>query len=129
VTAARTPLAVTAALSLQSATGEAVTVTADGAVVTVTLPHLRLPPGRLGLLADRKRRAAMLARMQRGLQVADLTLQVKLRQTLLAQLAPHSQPTALSRLLGLGPMHVRPWPLLHALLRSRRTRRKTGRPV
>ncbi len=126
MTAARIPLAVTADLSLQSANGEAVTVTADGAVVTVTLAHLRLHPGQRGLLANCRRRAAMLARLQRGLQVADLTLQVKLRETLLAQLAPHSQPTALSRLLGLGPMQVRPWPMLRALLRQRRTRRNTG---
>ena len=119
MTAARAPLAVTAELSLQAATGEAVTVTADGAVVTVTLPHLRLHPGRLGLPVDRKGREAMLARLQRGLQVVDLTLQVRVRETLLAQLAPHSQPGALSRLLGLGPLQLRPWSVLRALLRRR----------
>lgn len=122
MTPARTPLAVTALLSLQSAHGEAVTVTAAGAVVTVTLQNLRLRRGQLGLLAQRKQRAAMLAQLQQGLQAADLTLQVTLRETLLAQLAPDSHPTALSRLLGLGPLRVRPWPVLRALLRRRRTR-------
>jgi antitoxin (DNA-binding transcriptional repressor) of toxin-antitoxin stability system len=111
------PLEVTAELSLQAANGEAVTVTADGAVVTVSLPSLRPLRGQFGPLADRQRRAALLARLQRGLQVADLTLQVKLRGMPLAQLAPHARPTALSRLLGVGPLRVRPWSVLSALLR------------
>jgi len=119
VTAERLPLAVTADLSLQAASGEAITVTGDGAVVTFTLPHLRLYPGALGPLADRKRRVEVLTRLQRGLQIADLTLQVRLRDTVLAQLGPQSQPSLLSRLLGLGPLQVRPLRLLRALLRRR----------
>ena len=121
--AGHAPLALTVDLSLLSAQGEAVTVTADGSVITLSLPRLfsrRWPPGPL---SDRGRRALLLARLRRGLQVADLSLQVRVRQQVVAQLTPQSRPTLLSRLLGLGAVEVRLLPSLRALLR----RGPTGR--
>jgi len=83
----------------------------------VSLPRLFprwWPPGPL---ADRRRRALLLTRLQRGLQVADLTLQVRVHEQVVAQLTPQSRPTPLSRLLGLGAVEVRLLPSLRALLR------------
>ncbi len=122
--AGHAPLAVTVDLSLLPAQGEAVTVTADGSVITLSLPRLfprRWPPG---LLSDRGRRALLLARLQRGLQVADLSLQVRVHEQIVARLTPQSRPTLLSRLLGLGSVEVRLLPGLRALLR----RAPTGGP-
>lgn len=112
----RAPLSVTASLALLSAQGETVTVTADGPVIVVNLPRLfprRWPPGPL---AGRRRRASLLASLQRGLQVADLTLQVRVRRQVVAQLAPQSRPTPLSRLLGVGAMEIHLLPALRAVL-------------
>jgi hypothetical protein len=50
------------------------------------------------------------------LQAADLTLQFQVRRRVVAQLAPQSRPTRLSRLLGLGAMQVRVVPCLRALM-------------
>jgi len=54
--------------------------------------------------------------MQRALQVADLTLQFRVRQLVVAQFSPQSRPTLMSRLLGLGPVQVRTLASLRALL-------------
>ncbi len=114
----RAPLAVIADLSLATAGGEAITVAADGQVITVTLPRLWSRRWAPGPLADRGQRAALLDRLHHGLQSADLTLRFKVRRQVVAQLAPQSRPTPLSRLLGLGAMEVRLLPLVRALLRQ-----------
>lgn len=109
------PLAVRADLSLLSAGGEVVTVTATDSIIDLTLPSLWSRHWTTGPMADRRRRQWLLVRLQRGLQVADLTLRIKVRQHVVAQLRPHSQPTRLSRLLGLGAVEVRVIPGLRAL--------------
>jgi hypothetical protein len=115
VTAAHAPLAVSADLSLRSARGETIAVTAGGAVITVTLPRLRLASA-FGAVADRRSRAMLLAGLHRGLQAADLTLQVEVRRRVVARLSPRSRPTLLSRLLGLGALQLRPLSIGRALL-------------
>jgi len=113
-----TPLAVFADLTLLAADGERVTVAADGPVITVTLPQLRSRRWALGPRIDRGGRRALLARMHHALQVADLTLQFKVRRRLVAQLRPASRPTLVSRLLGVGPLEVRLLSSLLSLLRA-----------
>jgi hypothetical protein len=49
--------------------------------------------------------------------VADLTLRFEAGPHVVAQLRPHSQPTRLSRVLGLGALEVYVMPVLRALLR------------
>jgi hypothetical protein len=109
------PLAIDADLSLLAADGEVVTVTATDSVIDVTLPQLWSRHWAMGPLADRRQRQSLLARLQRGLQVADLTLRFRVRQHVVAQLRPHSRPTRLSRLLGLGAVEVFVMPVLRAL--------------
>lgn len=117
------PLAIDADLSLLAADGAVVTVTASGSVIDVTLPQLWSRHWALGPLADRKQRQSLSTRLQRGLQVADWTLRFKVRQHVVAQLRPHSQPTPLSRVLGLGAVEVHVMPVLRALIgRSATTR-------
>ncbi len=118
MTSGHASLAVTADLSLATPGGEAVTVAADGAVITVTLPRLWSRRWAFGPLADRSRRQTLLAGLHRGMQVADLTVQFKVKRQLVAQLAPQSRPSRLSRLLGLGPVQVHLIPCLRALLRA-----------
>jgi hypothetical protein len=109
------PLTIRADLSLRTADGEAVAVTSTGTVVDVTLPRLWSRHWAVGPLADRRQRQLLLARLQRGLQAADLTLRFKVRQHVVAQLGPHSQATRLSRLLGLAAVDVYVMPALRAL--------------
>lgn len=109
------PLAIHADLSLLSADGEEVTVTATGQVIDITLPQLWSRHWAMGPLADRRQRQSLLARLQRGLRVADLTLRFRVRQHVVAQLRPHAQPTRLSRLLGLGAVEVYAMPAVRAL--------------
>ncbi len=109
------PLAIHADLSLLAADGEVVTVTATDTVIDVTLPRLWSRHWALGPLTDRRQRQSLLARLQRGLQVADLTLRFKVRQHVVAQLRPNSQPTRFSRLLGLAAVEVYIMPSLRAL--------------
>jgi hypothetical protein len=119
------PLAIDGELALFGADGEAVTVTATGAVIDVTLPHLRSRLWVMSPLADRSQRQVLLTLLQRGLRVADLTLRVKVRQHVVAQMRPHSQPTRLSRILGLGSVEVRVVPVLRALLGRSQTARSS----
>ena len=111
------PLAVFADLSLLSADGDAITVTAAESVITVTLPRLWSSRWALGPLADRSQRRPLLASLHHALQVADLTVLIEVRRQVVAKLRPQSQPTRLSRLLGLGAVEVRLIPCLRALLR------------
>ena len=90
-------LTVAADLSLLAANGEMMTVTANGRVIIVTLPRLWSRHWALNPLAGRSQGQWLLNRLQRALQVADLTLQVKVRQLVVAQLGPESQRTRLSR--------------------------------
>ena len=112
------PLAVFADLTLLAADGERVTIAADGPVITFTLPRLPSRRWALGPRADRGQRRSLLARLHRALQIADLTLQFKVRRRLVAQLRPASRPTLVSRLLGVGPIEVRLLPGMLALLRA-----------
>jgi hypothetical protein len=118
VTSGHASLAVTADLSLATPGGEAVTVVADGAVITVNLPRLWSRQWAPGPLADRGPRQMLLARLHRGMQMADLTVQFKVQRQVVAQLSPQSRPTQLSRLLGVGAVRVNLIPCLRALLRA-----------
>jgi hypothetical protein len=109
------PLTIHADLSLRAADGELVAITATDAVIDVTLPRLWSRHWAIGPLADRRQRELLLARLQRGLLAADLTLRFKVRQHVVAQLGPHSQSTRLSRLLGLAAVDVYVMQALRAL--------------
>lgn len=111
------PLAVFAQLSLLTAAGDNITVMATDTVITVTLPRLRWRSLALGPLADRNQRLYLLVNLHEGLRRADLTVQFQVRQRVVAQLRPQSQPTLVSRLLGLGAVEVRLVGCLLALLR------------
>ena len=108
------PLAIHADLSLLAADGGGVAVRPTDAVIDVTLPRLWSRHWGIGPIADRRQRQSLLARLQRGLQAADLTLRFKVGQHVVAQLRPHSQPTRLSRVLGLGAVEVYVMPVLRA---------------
>jgi hypothetical protein len=110
------PLAIHADLRLLAADGELVTVTATDRVIDVTLPRLWSRQWAAGPLADRSRRQALLTQVQGGLQSADLTLRIKVREHVVAQLRPESRPSRLSRLLGLAAVEVRLVPCLRALV-------------
>jgi hypothetical protein len=109
------PLAIDADLSLVAADGRVVTVTATGTVIDVTLPQLWSRHWAFGPLADRRQRQLLLSRLQRGLQIADLTLRFRVRHHLVAQLRPHQHPTRVSRLLGVGALEIYALPAVRAL--------------
>jgi len=100
--------------SLLAADGGVVTARPTDAVIDVTLPRLWSRHWGIGPMADRRQRQSLLPRLQRGLQAAELTLRFKVGQHVVAQLRPHSQPTRLSRVLGLGAIEVYVLPVLRA---------------
>ena len=114
---ASAPLAVFAQISLLTTTGDAVSVTAADTVITINSSKFVWRYSTLGPLADRGQRTYLLTRLHEGLRLTDLTVQFQVRQRVVAQLRPRSEPTLLSRLLGLGAVEVRFIPCLLALLR------------
>jgi hypothetical protein len=92
-------------------------VAARGAVISVHLPSLSAGRSLAGQAAKRSKRREAISRLHAGLRFADLTLKVRVGGTLIAHLAPNSKTTLMSRLLGVGPMELKPLGLFLALIR------------
>lgn len=104
-------------LSVTDEGGEQLRVAGRGDVVSVDLPSLWVGRSLAKQTAGRSARQAVISRLQAGLRRADLTLQVHVAGRPIARLAPNSEATLLSRLLGLGAMELKPMALLLAILR------------
>lgn len=109
-------LSVQADLSLEAADGSIFHIEADSDRVTVHLPDFRAARENAGLYRDKATRVQALHRLQQGLQISDLTLDIVVRRHRVACLAPDSRGSWLSRSLGLGTMAVFPLGVLRALL-------------
>lgn len=100
--------------------GETVDVQADGDHVVVDLPSLRA--GRRILQAypiSASRRPRATRRLDDVLQIAGLTVEVRLRGETVARVGEGATPGRLARLLNLGGIEVRPASSLRATARQR----------
>lgn len=102
------PLDVLANLSMV-ANGDDVNVRADGSTVVVELSSFRAGTSLLGLVPLQGRAGAQhLARFNDALRMADLTVEVRVREDTVARLGAKAQAGSVSRLLSLGEVEVRP---------------------
>lgn len=110
------PLDVEAALSLVDAQGEEITVNADGRAVRVEFRNLRIPLRLVRGLADRRQRARWAERFHAGACAADLDVEFWVSRRVVAELTPRSHSSVWARMLGLGPIRLRPLNILRCLL-------------
>jgi hypothetical protein len=114
------PLEVFAQLSVLADSGESLSVQAQESIIAIESPNLRVFRVLLRQLPGRERRKTSLDRLHMGLRRSDLILEVRIARQVVAQLRPQSRPTLWSRLLGLGSLELRLFPLLLAVLKSSR---------
>lgn len=113
------PLEVLADLQV-AVDGEDVTVQADGDLVVVDLPSLRA--GRRILDAyplSPERRPRATDRLHDALQIAGLTVEVRLQGETVARIGEGAEPGRLARIFNFGAVEVRPASSLRATARQR----------
>ena len=113
------PLDVFADLRL-AVDGEGIDIQADGDHVVVDLPSLRA--GRRLLAApplSAERRPQATDRLHDALQIAGITVEVRLQGDVIARVGEEARPGRLGQLLNLGAVEVRPAPSLRAAARQR----------
>ena len=113
------PVDVLGELSVLSEGAGELRVAAKGAVISVDLPSVAAGRVLARQVAGRMKRNEAIDRLHSGLRLADLTLEVTVAGTPIAHLAPASETTLLSRLLGVSPMKLKPMGLLRALFHRR----------
>lgn len=116
VAPATTTVDVIGELSVLGEAGEQLRVFGHGEVLSMDMPSLRTGSLLVKKTGGRSKRRETISRLQAGLRLADLTLQLHAGRPI-ASLSPHSEATLLSRLLGLGAMELRPLGLLLAIFR------------
>ena len=117
MTARRTPLEVVGEVQAQLGNNTFL-ITADKGTITVDVPGLRAGFSALRGSARGTQRARAIARADDLLRLADLRLQINLARAKVAALGAGVRPGLLSKLLGLGPIEVRPSALIRSLLRG-----------
>ena len=111
------PVDVLGELSVAGERGEQIRVEGQGDAISVALPSLGVGRSLAGKATGRSKRKAAVGKLHATLRRADLTLQVNVAGRPIARLAPQSEATLLSRLLGLGAMELKPIGLLLAAFR------------
>ena len=104
-------------LSVLGEDDEPLRIEGRGEVVSLELPSLGVGRSLARRAGGRSKRQEVISRLQAGLRVADLTLQVHVAGRPVARLTPHSEATLLSRLLGVGAMELKPMGVLLAVFR------------
>jgi hypothetical protein len=103
-------------LSLVPSDGAEVSVRADKGTVSVMVPDFKAARQLLRQVPRRHNRRQVLARLQDGLRLSDLKLQVKVSSSVVARLTPRSRGGLVSRLVGLDPMELRLLAIVRAAL-------------
>jgi hypothetical protein len=111
------PLDVFARLSLVDGEGKEISVRAEDEVITVTVPSLWIGRPVLKQLSDRQRRQRLIGYAHDGLDRADLMVELRVSQRLIARIGPRARPGLWSRLLGLGPVELKIVPILLSLFK------------
>ncbi len=107
-------------LELTAEDGSLIAVRGERESLLVELPSLGAGRALLRSRPARRRRLQLLGALHGALRTADVSLRITVAERQVASLAPESQPTLLSRLLGLGAVQLRPLSLLRAALTTRR---------
>lgn len=111
------PLNVFAQLSLVAENGQAISVSAENEIITVTLPNLWIGRSILKQFSNRQKRGEMLENLYSGLLYTDLAIEFRISQRIIAQLRPESRPSFLSRLFGFGRIELKIIPILLSLFK------------
>ena len=114
------PLALSARLVLSFGNDDFLVNAANDRIV-VDLPSWRAGLAILRLPPVRGEWEQLFTQTQRGLTVADLRVQFRLAGRIVARLGIEARPGIVSRLLGLGPLELRPLQLLLSMWSHSRT--------
>jgi hypothetical protein len=109
-----TPFALSARLVLSLENDDFLVNAADDKIV-VDLPSWRAGLAVMRCQSARGGWSQLLTKVQRGLTVADLQMQFRLAGKIVARLGTDTRPGIVSRLLGLGPLELRPLQLLRSM--------------
>ncbi len=102
------PLTLSGALTMQDPKGNEHRLVGAGSAVVLHLHSLGSVSALAQIAPGRRARAAAMERLSRGLEMADLTLDIRLWRRTAAQLLPGSRAGLVGRLLGLGRIQLTP---------------------
>ncbi|MFT6924704.1 MAG: hypothetical protein ACJAZP_000262 [Psychromonas sp.] len=111
------PLDVSGRLSLTDENGKQILVTAEKQTITVTLPSLWVGHPMLRQLSNRRQRTSMMENIYGGLKHADLMIEFRIADRIIALVGPQSRPGFLSHLVGFGPVELKIVPILLSLFK------------
>ena len=111
------PLDVSAQLSLTDENGKEISVIAEKEIITVTLPSLWVGRPILRQLTNRRQRTGMMEHFHYSLKHADLMVEFRIADRIIALIGPQSRPGLLSRIMGFGPVELKIVPILLSLFK------------
>lgn len=111
------PLDVSAQLSLTDENGKEISVIAEKEIITVTLPSLWVGRPILRQLSNRRQRTWMMEHFHYSLKHADLMVEFRIADRIIALIGPQSRPGLLSRIMGFGPVELKIVPILLSLFK------------
>lgn len=115
----RLPLALDGSLRLQTPQGDLIQVVAEGPFLFVRLANWRCALSILRILPRRQQRRRQLLKLSAALVAHDITVQASIATHTIATLTSGARAGIISRLLGLGPIEIRPIAILRAMFASR----------
>lgn len=110
-----TPLDVSAWLSLTDENGNEISVSAENEIITVMLPNLWIVRPILRQFTNRRQRNCMIENVHSGLKHTDLMIEFRIANRVIALIGPHSRPGFISRIVGVGPVELKIFPILLSL--------------
>ena len=111
------PLDVSAQLSLTDENGKKILLSAEKEIITVTLPNLWVGRPILWQLTNRGQYTRIIEHVHGGLQFADLMIEFRIADRVIALIAPQSRSGLVSRILGVGPAELKIVPILLSLFK------------
>jgi hypothetical protein len=112
------PLDVSGRLSLTDENGETILLSAEKEIITVMLPSMWVGRPILRQLTNRRQRSWMIENVHGGLKLADLMIEFRIADRVIALIAPQSRPGLVSRILGFGPVELKIVPILLSLFKT-----------
>ena len=110
-------LDVSARLSLTNENGKEILVSAEKEIITVMLPSLWFAHTMLAQFTDRCQRIWLMENVYGGLKHADLMIEFRIADRLIARIGPDSFPGFVSRIVGFGSVELKILPILLSLLK------------
>ncbi|MEH6454416.1 MAG: hypothetical protein V7782_15405 [Psychromonas sp.] len=102
-----TSLDVSAQLSLTNENGKNILVSAEKQIITVILPTLWVGNTALKQVTHGRNRSSMIADVHAALKHADLMVEFRIANRVIALLGAQTHPSFLSRLVGFGAIELK----------------------